>query len=1211
MLNIIKASAGSGKTYSLTKEYLRLLLGVYDPETGRWSLRRKPAQAHRGILAITFTNKATQEMTRRIIDELAILGCRDPYDHSRSPYLDDFAKDFGVDPANVVDIASATLDDLLFDFAFFHVSTIDAFFQNVLRVFAREIEMPDNFDLELDNNFTITVGVNEILASINYRDSPDPLRRKEQQWLNRWLTGYMMRMIDEGQPINLFSRSSRLYSKLVARFTALINEDFKFAASKIVSYLTDIARVEAFEKALDADLAKRRARVAADARRIVGMADFTHVLNYPSKFIQSWAADDAVDKPVKSVVDAVASVGKRYKKAYVDKIGVDPGFDALVGSVLVQGVEYADAVALRKIMTEALSTLGLLGCLLRHVEDYCKDNNLIMLSETNSLLREIINNDDTPFVYERLGYYLRHFLIDEFQDTSKMQWHNLKPLVMESLSHDHPDLIIGDEKQCIYRFRNSDPELLGHEVADQVGQVYGYGAVNVEGTDIEHNRNWRSSSNVVRFNNTLFHFIPRFVDARGNTPPSSPASAAATFSNVIQQIDPRRHAPEGHVKLFFYSATDAESRDAECPRPESKTEGTAKERYDSFALATMVDELNRLLAAGYRPKDIAILVRSHVEGEAAINRILALDSDPLWPHGKVEVMSTDSVNISSSNAVQLIINILRLSQTPEYVDGDTPVPAVPDSAGQPKVNPAYLRARLLQRYEYFLHTPVMGLDGEKSYLKPSAALAKALDLMRDQSELSVDDLVARQADEEQFAADNSTREDALDFPSLQAVVDRIINLYIPGDAAREETIFLTAFQDLVYDFCQRGTADIQSFLRWWDNGGCRSRLASSPDTDAVNIMTIHQSKGLEFPCVIIPFADWDLVKESSPAHPSYGWYGLDSSHFPNVSPELVPPFLPLENFKKLCSMPTFGAQATDYFNRQRVDALNVAYVAFTRAVNELIVVTSLDKSDKDDSENLGSFIIKSVDAATVDAIAADQALTDKDRQWVIPLAANAELQGATTSSSGEPNAEAAAKVLELGSPTAPEKKKKAASETVDFPLPAYNSAVNTAVTTLSETDLDFFDFDDPRHRGQFLHRVMSKVRGRSQLPLALRRAAYRARLTPAQTEYCRQILEKAIADPRVAPWFDAPARILTEATILDLPAAEFPVAEACEYRPDRIVWQPDGSVDIIDYKFGEHNDKYYKQVERYIRLLRRAGHKTVRGHLWYPLTAIILPVTAP
>lgn len=1172
MLHIYKASAGSGKTFALTKQYLTLLLGEKNPETGKWRLRSPREGAHRHILAITFTNKATQEMTRRIISQLAILAGREPGNHEAvSPYLSDFRKLFNISAEALAAHASEVLDELLADFAFFHVSTIDAFFQNVLRIFAREVEMPDNFRLELDNSATISLGINEMFTSLNYARPADPVRRRERQWLTDWLTRHMMRMFDSGASINIMSRSSSLYADLIATFAKLLDETFQINQKRISAYLESVESISAFEKGVTDSTKAAEAELCAMSKALMQYGDYAEINRYIRSRIEQWAAGD-MTPPTATVTEAVDNPAKRFRAAYIKK-GVPQEFDFAVASLCAAAVRLSQIKARDKALIDAITPLGLLGCLLRHISTFCKDNNVIMLSDTNTLLRDIINDDETPFVYERLGYYLRHFLIDEVQDTSRLQWDNLRPLVMESLSHSHDNLVIGDEKQCIYRFRNSDPNLLGHIISDNITETYGDESVATEGDTIEQNNNWRSSRQVVMFNNSIFHALASVTGVEG------------AYSNVIQQISPKRGSKTpGYVKLMF---------EPEETGTDDDTNGDDDSRMPAFSLRATVNEVDRMLAAGYRPGQIAVLVRKHSEGEAVIKRLLRCHEEPGWRHGQLEVKSTDAVGVSSSPAVKMIIEILRLTQLPHMV---TTIKEKADGSIEQKrdENPAYKRARLLYCFQYYLHTTVTGPDGSARPCTGSEALASAIAAIRQADSTSLKEILdfaaTSTAGGDSDGSDESERP-AVTCLTLTAVVDKIISRYVIPEILPEETAFLTAFQDLVYDYCSQGNSDIRSFLAWWDRGGCRASLSSTSESDAINVMTIHQSKGLEYPCVIIPFCNTPMVTFSSRYQPSYHWMGLNAADFPGIAPEVVPPMIPVEFTSAIPSIGIFAEESRRIISEQIADSLNICYVAFTRAVNELVVIAPKSKvKSAAGGDNpltarptLDVMLRQAVESLTTGRIADDTSLDDGSRQWILPLSESLD---------GD--------IVEVGTPTVAAGMEEKKDSTPVIILPPYAPDVNEKLVTLTEADIELFDFNNPRHRGDLLHRVLSKVRRRSDLPRALRRAAVRAQLSAAQTAECNDILTRAVNDPEVDRWFDGYARLYREQSI---------ATPGTDRRPDRIVVLDDGTVEIIDYKFGDDHPSYTRQVRRYMSLMRKAGYTRVKGYLWFVNTMTIRPVT--
>lgn len=1162
MLRIYKASAGSGKTYTLTREYITLLLG-YKKED-RWILRRQPEQAHRHILAITFTNKATQEMTRRIIRELAVLAHADPDTTEESSYLDYFTALFNTDASTIRSLAKKVLFDLLFDFGSYQVSTIDSFFQNVLRTFAREIEMPDNFELELNDTYTISLGVSEMLTSVNYLGSVDPIKRKESQWLSSWLENFMNSQLTSGGSINLFSRSSSMFGQLVTTFSALLDEDYKINSDLITGYLSDLNRVTAFEKALGSALAAREAQMAKAAESVLAYGDAPLLKETVRSYIEKLSSKqktEALKKNTKTIIGALTDDNYCFKLAFFKKREPNMEYLALVRNCIALGLELERYRAITDKCRKSITTLGLLGCLLRYVQDFCKDNNLILLSETNTLLHDIINDDDTPFVYERMGIYLHNFLIDEFQDTSQMQWDNLRPLLSESLSTGNDDLIIGDEKQCIYRFRNSDPELLGHKVALQMPDN------EIKGDHISENTNWRSSVEVVTFNNSLFHALAAVIDRASGINPDSRLSASFCYSGVVQQIPSKHSGFHGSVRAFTAPPNELET----------------------FALDNIAGEVARFLKAGYRPADIAILVKTHTEGSKIINRLLDTFSSPEWEYGSIDINSADSLKISASPAVSLIIDMMRLSLTPEIIEIYKSTPS-----GEIKTikteNPEYRRTRLLQRYKYFLHSAPLDATGAVSPEDRAEALRRALLLMETPESLTEEQLRQRQADETRFAARSSIDSEKLLCPTLSLMVERLIRRYIEPSVLSREQVYLTAFKDIVLDFSARGTSDVRSFLEWWDRSGRNTPINVGGEDGSLTVMTIHASKGLEFPCVIVPFASWDMVNYHSLHKTNYKWFHLKPEYLPGISPDIVPPMIPFEFTADLSKIPAFADEAVEEESRQSVDNLNAAYVALTRAARNLTIY--LRHPDECKDRDLSRFIHDALTSLTPEYVASEPSLADEARQWVRPLALDFD-----------------SSALELGTLAPPVVKKTSAPANVtECRIESYEPSVNQNIMASVSLDIPHFDFDDPRKRGDLLHSILSRVKHPDRLSVALRRMAYRVRLTPAQEAQCATILTRALAEPRARRWFEDYRKVLTERPLIT-PRPDVPRDnDRLTRRPDRIVWTDDGHIDIVDYKFGTQEKSHISQVAGYIKLMRDAGYENVRGFLWYPLDEQIIQV---
>lgn len=1099
MLTLYKASAGSGKTYTLAREYIKLLLGRKNKETGRYTLRRGGGNAHRNILAITFTIAATNEMKRRIIDHLELLGnhCDRQPGQPGSPYMEYLTDLYGASDHEVAQAARGALKELLMDFNQFNISTIDAFFQTVLRTFAREIDLPGNYEVELDEERVTGIGVGEMITSLNFRNDEKTAR------LTRWLTSFMSQSIDEGKGFNLFNRQSSLHEGLVRTMNQLLDENFKLNRDLITGYLqSDPTKLERFEKALSAGIARYKASFTDAARAMMkaiadhGLTEAKAVNAHLLKFIARAAAEGWQEKLSTTIGPAAANPRKRYTAAYL-KAGTPPAaLDESLAAGCGEMLRCHARANEYRLLRRNLYNLGLLGYLMDFVGEYRRDNDIILLSDTNELLRRIIRDDLTPFIYERIGYFLNHFLIDEFQDTSRMQWGNLMPLLLESLSQGNDNLIIGDEKQCIYRFRNSDPDLLAIEVKTAIeGRIAG--TVTERGIDVADNTNWRSSRDIVRFNNAFFTSMARIAGVSG------------TYANITQQVSPKHAGTPAYITL---AAIDA---------PKG-----GEPSFDSLALRRMADEIKRQRLAGYRAKDIAVIVRRRSEGEAVVNHLLQLMEDPTSGFPRMEITSSDSIELQSSAAIRLIISVLQIIDSTDSTSGS-------------RRKTARELARLVNRFEYFYNRAE--LDG-------SDALAKALDEDGDISALAAE----------------AARMTCVNLPSM---VERIITRYLSPREMDENNIFISAFQDQVIDFCSRGQSDIHSFLRWWQQSGRRKKLETPADMDALTVMTIHKVKGLQYPCVHIPFATWPMTEFSGPGKTNYEWHRLPA--LDGIDPDIVPPLMPLNTEAALADT-GLANSLKEIFTRQRIDNINLLYVAFTRAERELIITTRPAPEKKDDDgrpkgEPLMRFIIGAIEGCA-----------DDDNDLSLNLASRWD---------GE--------TLTIGEPTSPQPAAQPAQTASREAMPPYSACDRDDVWQLTRVD-DLCDRTKARERGIFLHDVLSRVRHRRDLPLALRRRAYRTGLSGDEETAALETLSAAIDDPKAARWFDRYSRVVNERTIM--------LPDGSHYRPDRVVWTDDGTIEVVDYKFGaQHHGRYSRQVRLYTGFLRKIYPRAdVKGYIWYP-----------
>lgn len=1200
MLKIHKASAGSGKTYTLAREYLRLLLG-YTGEDGRQRLRPASAygfgrrKAHSAILAVTFTNKATEEMIQRIVKELYNLSRQGKPGAPHSNYIDEFCRVFDATPRSVAEASARALSDLLFNFSYFNVSTLDSFFQTIVRSFARDLDLPENYSLEISQEFPVASSVADMFTDLNRPEAQgtDRTAAARRRHLEHTIEQFMLQEAADGRGAQLLSRSSGVFGNVVSFINSLINETWKFHRHEMEEYLSDPARVTAFRQALyDAssqalDDARRAARAILDlgADRIVRAG----VL----KFCESLCRGE---RPRTLPADVVKALDGRQSPLKNVRTKADTALRDAVGDSIETAVA-AFAPLQRAMMYDYvrrnLYLLSLFGHATRSLSEYCHENETFLLGDTNDLLRDLIDEAEAPFIYDRVGSRIEHFLIDEFQDTSRMQWENLRPLVLESMSRGLDNLIIGDEKQCIYRFRNSDPELLGHVAADSVAARFGRDAIEQHGHTIDENTNWRSAPLVVRFNNTLYRALAAMVDEAS----LSDGVTAATYAGLVQKIPDRAPGamPEGYVEARFFPAGDAD--------------------YAARSLDALTASIERQLAAGYTPGDIAVLVRGRKEGKQVIEHLLRRVNAPDWRFGPMRIVSSDSLAISANPSVKTVINLLRLIITPETVADITRT----DADGNPVrvINGEWLRRRLIHRYQLALYdsdvprTPAeaLALALEETMAAPYCGAAEC-GTPPAGPYCPVAPAAAAATHPSRHSAIFSDPESLVNCPNLFELVERLIAEALTPRALERDCAFITALQDLVLDYQDTGHNDVESFLEWWDSTGSTRTLSAPEGLDALSVMTIHKAKGLEFPCVHVPFMDrtMDYVNPSDRA-----WYTLDPADFPGIGPALIPPVMPLPQTSTNRSFEAFAPQYEITVRRSRLDSLNVAYVATTRAVNELCIYAQ--RATKPDSERLGERIRQAIERATPAFVAADPLAT-----WLTPLKSDkSDPSDATDTVTGATDCE----LFTFGHPTAPAGATKtapagatgvAATQTATpdcgagiagaphpgAQQPPTSPVARYAVAERGELSVDIDPEAGPRDRGTFLHSVLASVRHRRDLGAAIRRAAYRRHLSEADEAECRDLLTRALDDPRVRHWFEGFTRVVNERP------ASVPGAVK---RPDRVVWHPDGSVSVIDYKFGHHRPRrYFEQVRDYVGLLSGRVGGQVRGYLWYPLSSEIIPV---
>lgn len=794
-LHIIRASAGSGKTHRLTGEYLRLLFSV--------------PNNHRHILAVTFTNKATDEMKSRIVEELHRLASG-----ADSAYLKELTEDLSMRPEAVRAHAKTILETILHDYSSFSVSTIDRFFQQTMRSFARETGLAGGYNIELDETSLLTEAIDLMLSELD---------RPENKTLAEWLLRFMQHNIEEG-------RSWKIDRQVLDLAKQLFNETYKSFTDEEQSAIQDKKQLEDYKQMLiriAKSYEKEVKKVGEKALHIMqqhGLTyeDFKHKRN--SGFLLfTKLANGIVDKPSNRLIALADNVDQWYsskEKESAIRAAYADGLNECVNQIILLSENDRDYQTAKHLLRN-FYTLGILNDIKLRLRKLQQENNTLFLSDTTELLNDIIAGTDSPFIYEKTGTRVHHYMIDEFQDTSRMQWENFRPLIGESLATGNLNLIVGDVKQSIYRFRNSDWRLLEEQVKTD------FRAENIR----EHvlDTNWRSDTHIVQFNNAFFTkaaiSLQNDFNASANLDVSADFDASPqgdavhsqqarnlqivnAYADLYQHVPPKKADSGGQVRITFL-------------KDDKETDWKAD------VLEQLPHEIEALQDQGFALKEIAIVVRWNHEAVQVAETLLAYrEQHPESPY-RYDIISNEALLIGSAQSIKAVISLMRHFRNPK------------DSI-----------FRMMAIYEYYR-------------FQHHSTPEEAIERYREGTPNDFPDEIKRHLGE-------------LESMPFYEMTEHFFTL-TANALDDKEIAHVQAFLDIVLKFKERSTADLNDFLDWWDETGHKKALFSPENQDAIRLITIHKSKGLGFGAVIMPFVNWDM--DHNARHNDIIWCKPDTPPF--------------------------------------------------------------------------------------------------------------------------------------------------------------------------------------------------------------------------------------------------------------------------------------------------------------------------------------------
>ena len=1040
MLSIYKASAGSGKTHTLTGEYLRMLFRDFQAH-------REQMMPHSHILAVTFTKKATAEMKERILKALFILS-QTP---EQSPYYDLLIGEFKVDTPTLQQQARQLLVGILQDFSRFSVSTIDGFFQQVIRTFAMELGLTTTYDLAMDNDEVIQQAVDDVFRKLRSQDT-------DNSDIVSWITAFAEHNIEENANWNP-------HQKVSVFSTELNKEKLKRNLLKVRDFFADKNNIVRYRKTLeaivDAVICKTEQLLQTGTQATEGKEGLNkRTISVFSKTAEKFLADGFNNTTLQMLENpadiCVKSKPKAVQQAALSLFynSLQPIYQQLLDIWEHDRIEYNTA----KAVLNHLYAIGLIQDVAGQVELTNRETGRLPIADINMLIHEVIDGQDTPFIYERLGQYFRHFMIDEFQDTSALQWQNFEPLIQEAEGNNHDNLVVGDIKQSIYRWRNSDWRLL-----NQVDQSFGDTCMP------KMDCNWRTAELLVQHNEQMMlqysQWITQQIQGKGWDDHAEATAIQHIYAQEAIHQKAKKDYP-GVVHMQFFEGK--------------------KDEVQTQALAAVAQQLQRLKEEEIDLGRVAILVRKRNEAEMTAQYLIEQG---------FTVQSTDGMRIQSHPAVQLLVAIMQQRQDQQRGIIN-------------EVTNAIIRE---------LHAPFT---------------------------------------EEEMLQMNQ----AANLPVYEYVQTLIQMLQLQdADGALP---YLTAFQDQIYQFTQSRVANTQSFLEYWERKKDKAAIPAPAETNAIRVLTIHSSKGLEFDIVMLPFMSWEL---QSSHNDEILWCQPTSAPFNEM------PIVAVSISEKLLQT-HFRNEYIQEIISKYIDNLNLTYVALTRPKYRLYAYGPRFEKEENPQSNiktvgqLFSYILYQQTERNEEGEDASLLKQLEDGSW-----AYHKQDPNPTIAPEEPNNENNRQATYVSSP------------------------INGRLTLRSRAEDDFNE-DTPLETvdmGILMHEWLADITTWTDAQPALEKMRITGRITAQQEQQMQTQwlhLQNLLQGENRNYWFDDSMKVLTEQTILS--------TNGKTYRPDRIIIQQQHA-EVIDYKFGEeHTSKYNEQLRNYTLMLKQMGY-TVDAYVVY------------
>ena len=1042
--SIYDASAGSGKTYALVKEYLKIILVA--PKN----------DAYRHILAITFTNKAVHEMKSRIVGSLSEFAKDEPSSKAQD-LMQDLATDTELSIIQIKTKSQQIIKHIIHNYAAFDISTIDKFTHKVIRAFAHDLNLPMTFEVTLDTENLLVEAVDAIIAQAG-----------EDETLTKLLIDFTMEKTDDDKSWDI-SREILETGRLV------LNENNR----NEITHFQDKSIAEFVEIKMKLS----EACTILEKESIVFAEEALSLIDKNGIDTKSFSAGH-FPKHLLSIQEGKFNPKNKTYHEFDDiKINKTAKDRAIIETIIPDLLQLLDKVYktfekinFYKAFLKNITPLSLLNTVSNELAKIQGEQNVLSISEFNAIIHREIQNQPAPFIYERLGERYRHFFIDEFQDTSEMQWQNLIPLIDNALSGQDDFgvkgtlMIVGDPKQSIYRWRGGKAEQFIELSKDQ-------NPFNNPDKRLEHlNKNYRSYSQIIKFNNDFFKLLSNEFE--------HPDYKDLYENHSHQKTNDKTG---GYVNISFIPKVETAEGDEE-----------ALDKTDLYVLATL-NTIQKSVQQGFQYKDIVILTRKRSQGIAIANY--------LTEQG-IPLLSSETLMIQNATEVRLIIHLLKYLKNSSDLES---------------------KANFLQ------------------YLAQNS-----------QDKLPIHDFIAQgmalfqETDFENWlmSFDVSLSFQNIRKKSLYEAVETIIAKFLspPETSVLSKGVgnaYVQYFLDIVLERDIRNQAGISDFLSFWDKNAEKFSIPSPEGTNAVRIMTIHKSKGLEFPVVIFPFAEEDYNRKPKDKL----WLNAEEQYFG----------LPKVLIDNSSAVEGFGEEAAEVYNQKKqeelLDNINVLYVALTRAEEQLYVISNMNLSSKGEvsKNNMCSFFINYLE---------NNGGFDKNKLE-----------------------------YEFGNAT----KLSVAKQHVDTSktIPLVSEILNPKNIKIAQREALMWGTHQQEaiEYGNVIHEILSFVKTKNDVDLAITKSIENGLITYAQKETVFNTINEIVNHSELEICFADGNEVLNEQAIIQ--------KEGKTIKPDRMVLTKNKEVLLLDYKTGIHNVKYQQQLENYQTAIESMGYKVVKKALIY------------